>query len=310
VRDGNGAAVAGWFDKNIRRVIGNGSKTFFWTDNWLGGVPLYLQFSRLYELSIKKECLMEEMARGGWEVGGNGWLWRRRLLAWEEDSVRECASLLNNVILQENVQDQWRWLLDLIHGYSVSGTYRYLTSIEIETADGLLNGVWQKLVPSKVSLFAWRLIQDRIPTRSNLVRRHVLQPNNNLCVGGCGSSETTDHLFFGCDLFGSVWYSVCQWIGIPCVFLGSVKEHFVQFIYLAGLPRSSYFYLKVIWLACISAIWKKRNNCVFKNAVIDPLNIVKKVKLNSFLWLSSNFVPISFGFHDWWRHPLLCMGVM
>jgi hypothetical protein len=77
----------------------------------------------------------------GWEQGGNGWVWRRRLLAWEEESVRECGSLLNNVVLQENIQDQWRWLLNPIHGYSVSGTYRYLASIDDHVADGLLNDV-------------------------------------------------------------------------------------------------------------------------------------------------------------------------
>jgi len=53
-------------------VVGNGCQTFFWTGNWLGGVPLKLQFSRLYELSVHKDCLVEEMARMGWEVGGNG----------------------------------------------------------------------------------------------------------------------------------------------------------------------------------------------------------------------------------------------
>lgn len=46
---------------------------------------------------------MEEMARMGWEVGEYGWVWRCRLLAWEEESVRECVSLLNNVGLQENI---------------------------------------------------------------------------------------------------------------------------------------------------------------------------------------------------------------
>jgi hypothetical protein len=51
VREGSGAAVGGWFDNNIRRVVGNGSKTFFWTNNWLAEVPLNLQFSRLYEFS-------------------------------------------------------------------------------------------------------------------------------------------------------------------------------------------------------------------------------------------------------------------
>jgi len=159
-------------------------------------------------------------------------------------------------------------------------------------------------------LFAWHLLHDRIPTRSNLVRRHVLQPIDNVCVAGCGSSETADHLFIRCELIGRVWYLVCRWIGVPCVLSGSVTDHFFQFTHLAGLPRHSHFYLKVIWLACIWTIWTERNNYVFKNVVIDPLIIAAKVKLNSFLWLSSNFVPIAFGFHDWWRHPLLCMGVM
>jgi len=62
-------------------------------------------------------------------------------MAWEEDSVRECASLLNNVVLEENTQDQWRWLLDPIHGYTVSGTYRFLTTIDDQVAAGVLNDV-------------------------------------------------------------------------------------------------------------------------------------------------------------------------
>ena len=148
---------------------------------------------------------------------------------------------------------------------------------------GVLKNVWHKLVPSKASLFAWRLLQDRIPTRSNLVRRHALQPTDIVCVGGCGFSETAYHLFIGCDVFGSVWYSVCQWIGIPCVFPGFVTDHYFQFIHMAGLPNSSYCYLKVICLACVWAIWNERNNCVFKNAVLYPFSIVERVKLNSFL---------------------------
>jgi hypothetical protein len=120
------------------------------------------------------------------------------------------------------------------------------------------------------------------------VRRHVIQPTDNLCVGGCGSPETTDHPFIMCDLFGRIWYLICLWLGVICVFPGSVKDHFSQFIHLAGMPRLSHSFLKIIWLACVWAIWKERNNCVFKTAVIDQISIVEKVKLNSFLWLSSN----------------------
>jgi len=62
---GSGVGVGNWFDDNIRRVVGNGRNTFFWTDNWLDGAPLKLQFSRLYELSVHKKCLVEDMARLG-----------------------------------------------------------------------------------------------------------------------------------------------------------------------------------------------------------------------------------------------------
>jgi len=101
-------------------------------------------------------------------------------------------------------------LLDLIHKYTVNGTYRFLTTLEDHVTDVASLDVWHKLVPSKVSLFAWRLLQDRISTRSNLVCRHVIQPTDNLCVGGCGSPETNDHLFIRCDLFGRTWYLVCM----------------------------------------------------------------------------------------------------
>lgn len=68
-------------------------------------------------------------------------MWRRLLLAWEEDSMRECLALLNNVILQDNILDYSRWLLDSIHGYSVRGTYRFLTVVDELVVDGADNNV-------------------------------------------------------------------------------------------------------------------------------------------------------------------------
>jgi hypothetical protein len=253
---------------------------------------------------------VEDMESLGWEEGGNAWRWRRRLLAWEEESLRECVVLLNNIILQVNRSDSWRWMLDPIHGYSVHGTYSFLTSADEPLHDVAVNNVWHKLIPSKVSIFAWRLLQDRIPTRSNLVRRLVLHSDNNLCVSGCGFIETMDHLFVVCNFFGRVWELICNWLGIYYVCPGSITDHFFQFTHLAGMPRSSFVFFKIIWLASTWAIWKERNSRVFANAVIDPHNIIERVKRNSFLWLSTNVVPIAFSFHDWWRHPLLCMGVL
>ena len=102
-------------------------------------------------------------------------MWKRRLLAWEEECVRECYVLLSNVVLQDHIQDSWRWLLDPIQGYSVRGTYLFLTSDDEPEDRGVVHDVWHRQVPLKVSLFAWCLLRDRLPTKINLVRRRALQ---------------------------------------------------------------------------------------------------------------------------------------
>jgi len=118
--------VGHWFDDNVRRVVGDGKGTLFWYDNWIGDIPLRLKFPRLFDLAMFKEVTVEEMWRQGWEDGGLAWVWRRRLLAWEEEGVRECSVLLHNIFLQDTIHDTWKWTLDPIHGYSVRESYRYI----------------------------------------------------------------------------------------------------------------------------------------------------------------------------------------
>lgn len=80
-------------------------------------------FPRLFDLAENKGVMVSEMASRGWEVGGEAWEWQRRLLAWEEELVSECYSLLCSIVLQDLVLDRWRWAMDPINGYTVNGTY-------------------------------------------------------------------------------------------------------------------------------------------------------------------------------------------
>ncbi|KEH40972.1 hypothetical protein MTR_1g040225 [Medicago truncatula] len=92
----------------------------------------------------------------GWEAEGRAWEWRRRLLAWEEESVRECSEVLYNIVLQDDVPDTWRWLLDHAHGYSLRDSYRFLTSSGDQVDMSFVDDVWHRHIPVKVSLFPWR----------------------------------------------------------------------------------------------------------------------------------------------------------
>jgi len=251
VREGIGEGVGSWFESNTRRVVGDGKNTLFWHDIWTGEIPLKMKFPRLFELSVIKECSVEEMVRvmgsdGGWEG-----LWRRRLLAWEEKSVREYSVLLYNIVLQENISDDWRWLLDPSHVYSVRGAYRFLTNSGELVDRTLVDDIWHKQIPSKVSLMVWRLLRDRLPTKDNLVRMCVLHIDDVTCVSGCGHLETAPHLFVTCNIFSSLWCHVWFWLAIDFVPSGDLRQHFLQFAKMVGLPRSTHVYFRIIWFASV-----------------------------------------------------------
>lgn len=146
----------------------------FWHDRWLGDIPLRLKFPRLFDLAVEKDCSVGNMEGSGWGIDGEAWVWRRRLFAWEkEESVRECSILLHNVILQDTVHDTWRGLSDPIHRYTVQGAYRFITTTEDMVVMSLVDDIWHKHVPLKVSLFVWRFLRNRIPTKDNLAIRGV-----------------------------------------------------------------------------------------------------------------------------------------
>jgi len=44
IHSGVGVGVESWFKENVRRVMGDGSSTYFRLDNWVGGAPLRVQF--------------------------------------------------------------------------------------------------------------------------------------------------------------------------------------------------------------------------------------------------------------------------
>jgi len=171
IREGLGEGVGRWFDNNVRRVVGDGNVTLFWQDIWVGEVPLKLKFPRLYELANNKMCSVTEAKRDIGAVGGGGRVWRRHLFSWEEESVRECSILLSNTVLQDNVHDVWRWLLDPIHGYSVRGAYHFLTTNAASSDMTMVDDVWQKYIPSKVSVLVWRLLRKTIWFGDNLYYR-------------------------------------------------------------------------------------------------------------------------------------------
>lgn len=80
-----------------------------------------------------------------------------------------------------------------------------------------------------VSVFAWRLIRDRLPSKANLAIRDVISADDIFYVSGCGHVETAEHLFLSCSTFASLWQQVRNWIGFLGVDSNIIADHLVQF---------------------------------------------------------------------------------
>jgi len=110
--------------------------------------------------------------------------------------------------------------------------------------------IWHKNVLLKVSLFAWRLLRNRLSTKDNLFKRHAISHASKLCVTGCGSMESAHHLFLDCSFFCSLWHLMRSWLGLCSVDPNGISDHLVQFGHLAGASKSRRSVVLTIWFAC------------------------------------------------------------
>jgi len=98
----------------------------------------------------------------------------------------------------------------------------------------------------KVSLFVWRLLRNRQPSKDNLLRQNIIHANDSACVNGCGVTETATHLFLDCDLSYSMWLLVWNWKRIAVVAPCQIRDHCIPVSFMAGMPRGTYSFFKVI----------------------------------------------------------------
>lgn len=153
ILEGDGESGGGWFDHSVIRKVGDGAETFFWSHRWIGGILLSVRFRRLFDLAENKTITVANFFSLGLARQGEGWRWRRRLWAWEEDMLEECRALLFDVLLVPNVSDKWVWLLDIADEYYVRVAYDLLLNCDNSMLDTSLELVWHKQVPLKVIVF-------------------------------------------------------------------------------------------------------------------------------------------------------------
>jgi len=113
---------------------------------------------------------------GAWV--GTEWVWdlrwRRPQFVWETKLLSELLVVITRHSRFDS-EDGWSWTLSPDGQYSMRSTYAHLLKglSVLGAPEGVVlqaaSRVWKSCVPSKVVVFSWQLILDRIPTRRNLL---------------------------------------------------------------------------------------------------------------------------------------------
>ncbi|XP_057803497.1 uncharacterized protein LOC131018806 [Salvia miltiorrhiza] len=162
--------------------------------------------------------------------------------------------------------------------------------------------IWEPFIPVRRSLVCWRLLHDRMPTYDRLIRHGMIMPN--WCPICNRASETSEHIFWDCELVRPVWNDFFNWFHFPEA-LHSADIH--SFLVLAwGRKLSSQLskFWKARIIAMIWAIWSQRNKCVFDNYKFCQRRILHVVRV-AFLEMEMNFKKLGHMDNSWANYTVL-----
>ncbi|GKE14495.1 RNA-directed DNA polymerase, eukaryota [Tanacetum coccineum] len=186
---------------HCRIHVGNGLRTNFWKEVWIGDNPLCVLFPRIFALETNKDSSVAV------KLSSVTSSLRRPVRGGSESSQ---LSLLQEYIegtILSSLEDRWVWDLNGEGVFCVKDVRNLLDDVFLPKAP--IATRWIKYVPIKLNVFAWKVHLNRLPTRVNLQHRGVLvsDPSCPICHS---EDEDLAHLFFRCSLVTDIVRLVCR----------------------------------------------------------------------------------------------------
>ncbi|KAL5142204.1 putative ribonuclease H protein [Glycine soja] len=217
------------------------------------------------------------------------------------NEVDRAVSFLNELqhkIIQQQGSDRWEWTGDRTGQYSAHNAYKMLMEESVgESWEDCFDKLWSVKVPTKITVFAWRLILDRLPTKNNLQRRQV-QLTETSCPFCRNSEEDSAHLFLHCDRIQPIWWKTISWLNLKGAVPFTPKQHFLQHIDVQadGVRMQRW---QCWWLALTWSTWKLRNNIVFSNATFNANKLFEDAIFTLWTWLRHFEKDFTIHFNQW-----------
>ncbi|GJS44503.1 RNA-directed DNA polymerase, eukaryota, reverse transcriptase zinc-binding domain protein [Tanacetum coccineum] len=132
---------------------------------------------------------------------------RRSFRSEELYEQNDLINLLVNLHLS-NDWDVWEFTYDASRRFYVNSLRKLISTMSSDNNSHHTR--WNKLLPSKVNILTWHVLNKKLPTRFNLDRRGI--DLDTIRYPLCNNDiETEDHIFVKCPLAIDAWKVVFSW---------------------------------------------------------------------------------------------------
>ncbi|GJR69769.1 RNA-directed DNA polymerase, eukaryota, reverse transcriptase zinc-binding domain protein [Tanacetum coccineum] len=249
---------------NMHLKLGDGTTALFWKDNWSGKGSL-------------------KTFKGGVEQS-------------QFDALSSLVSSINLVPMC----DRWVWTLESSGIFSVASIRKIIDGNRLATSTSKTR--WIKYVPIKANVLAWKVKMDALPTRFNISRRGIVIPS--LTCPTCDNGiETSDHLFFKCDMSRQLASKVSSWWSVNYADINSYNE-WCSWITTIRLKNKTKAMLEGVFYTMWWYIWNFRNKLLFEDKAPLKATLFDNVVSSSYYWCKFRSRS-SFSWVEWLNNPHL-----
>ncbi|CAH1445351.1 unnamed protein product [Lactuca virosa] len=280
----------------IVQIVGDKAK--FLQDKSIGSYTLKLEFPQLYQLEAQKNCLVANRRN----TVGYCWNWKSvPVNVGMTDELERLTGILDQFHPRSGL-DKWICPLDPDGDYEVKFLRRYIDrSLMVLPTYSHIR--WCKMIPIKVTCFVWRAVQGRIPATVEL-RNRGISIDTTLCEACIGMEESVVHILFSCPFAGEVRNMVLNWCGMDNNETHSIMDLIHSMASHGRCPKEKGCYTSICY-GMIWAIWRARNDRIFKGYFTSPSRVVDGIKSMVYLWAKHRSKGVHSSWEEWCSSPVL-----
>jgi len=269
--------------KGLKKIIGNGAKTFVWIDNWLfeGQIRRPESVHVMVDITLKVSQLIDLVSKN-WNLN-----MLRDLFPWKD------VQIIRNQRPMLSKEDSYCWsgtnhgLYIVKSGYDLCSRQNHKEMFhnaqELPSVNPIFQGIWSLYTALKIKVFLWKAVKGAVAVEDRLRTRGILI--NDGCSMCPDENETIHHILFQCSLARQVWaLSLMQ---SPSSGFGkSIFTNMNQVLHNCKNQSISKL-LRYVSPWIIWTLWKNRNKVLFEGEISVSHGIVQKAFEDCNHWLSA-----------------------